>query len=169
MNPLPDPQQPTDETAGQTAGGSLTDAVIEAAVRDTIRQTNFRDDTPVPAIGPTPPVPQEGRPPMSQRATDASVLMLSAGAASVPIGGMTSLVVYTLGHADPTALAIAAAAPAGIAVPILALARLASRARQVVEAAPPVHHHHYNGSVDQRTVNATAKGLVVRNNGEIND
>jgi hypothetical protein len=82
---------------------------------------------------------------MSQRATDASALMLSAGVASVPIGGMTSLFVYTLGHVDPTSLAIAAAAPATIALPILALCRLAGRAKQAVEAAPPVHHHHYNG------------------------
>ncbi|MFF8954085.1 hypothetical protein ACF09I_35610 [Streptomyces sp. NPDC014940] len=131
--------------------------------------TAHRDDT-LPTqttIGTTPPVPQPGRPPMSQRATDASALMLSAGVASVPIGGMTALVVYALGQVDPTTLAIAAAAPAGLAVPILALCRFAGRARQVVEAAPPVHHHHYAGPVDQRTVTSTARGLVARSRGEM--
>jgi hypothetical protein len=118
--------------------------------------TSYRDDSPVPAVGPTPPVPQPGRPPMSQRATDASALMLSASVASVPIGGMASLVLYTIGHTDPTSLAIAAGAPAALAVPILALSLLVKRAKQ---AAPDVHHHHYNAPVDQRTVNADARGV----------
>lgn len=98
---------------------------------------------------------------MSQRATDASALILSAGVASVPIGGMASLLVYTLGHVNPTTLAIAAAAPATIALPILALCRLATRTRQVVEAAPPVINQHYTGTVhqDARTVNSTNRGL----------
>jgi hypothetical protein len=123
--------------------------------------TFHRDETKPPAYGPTPPVPQPGRPPMSQRATDASALMLSAGIASIPIGGMTSLVVYTLGQVDPTTLAIAAIAPASLALPILALCRLANRAKQAVEAAPPVIHHHYNGPVrvDARTVNSKNSGV----------
>jgi hypothetical protein len=98
---------------------------------------------------------------MSQKATDASALMLSAGVASIPLGGMTSLVIYALGAVDPVSLAIAAGAPAALAIPILALARFARRAKEVVEAAPPTHHHHYNGPVyqDQRTVNSTARGV----------
>ncbi|MGC2997431.1 hypothetical protein ACPF8X_03240 [Streptomyces sp. G35A] len=131
----------------------LIDAVNEALAVPTAH----RDDTPVPTVGDTPPVAQPGRPPMSQRATDASVMMLSAGAASLPIGGMTSLVIYTLGSANPVSLAIGAAAPAALAVPIFALARLVKRAKT------PVHHHHYNGAVDQRTVNATALGLYAKN------
>jgi hypothetical protein len=149
----------------------VEDALAEATKPEQPVPTAYRDDT-LPAastIGTTPPAPQPGarRPPMSQRATDASVLMLSAGVASVPFGGMASLFVYTLGHVDPATLAIAAAAPATIALPILALCRLAGRARQVVEAAPPVHHHHYAGPVDQRTVTATARGLVAKSRGEI--
>lgn len=120
--------------------------------------TAYRDDSPVPAVGDAPPAVQPGRPPMSQRATDASVMMLSAGAASLPIGGMTALVIYTLGTADPVALAIGAGAPAALAVPILALSSLIKRAKT---AAPDVHHHHYNGSVDQRTVNA--RGVWAKN------
>lgn len=124
--------------------------------------THFRDETPLPAYGPTPPVaqPWPARPPMSQRATDASALMLSASVASVPIGGMTALVLYTIGHTDPTSLAIAAGAPAMLALPILALSHLVKRTKQ---AAPDVHHHHYNGNVDQRTVNADARGIWAKN------
>lgn len=151
--------------ARQTAANEFL-ADVEDALAPAV-PTSYRDDSPVPVIGPTPPVTQPGRPPMSQRATDASALMLSAGIASVPIGGMGCLVLYTLGHVDPTTLAIAAAAPATIALPILALCRLAGRARQVVEAAPPVIHQHYTGPVDQRTVTNTAKGLLANSRGEI--
>jgi hypothetical protein len=122
--------------------------------------TSFRDEAPVPTIGTTPPVPQPGRPPMSQKATDASALILSAGAASIPIGGMTALVIYTLGNANPVALGIGAAAPAALAVPIIALSALVKRAKK---AAPAEIHNHYNGDVhqDQRSVNA--RGVWAKN------
>jgi hypothetical protein len=134
-------------------------ADIEDALTPTA-PTSYRDETPAPTIGTTPAVPQPGRPPMSQRATDASALMLSAGIASVPIGGMTALVIYALGHADPVSLGIGACAPAALAVPILALSQLVKRTKQ---AAPDTHHHHYNAPVDQRTVNATARGVWAKN------
>lgn len=54
-----------------------------AAVNEAMEPpTTYRDPSPNPTIGTTPPVPQPGRPPMSQKATDASMLMLAAGAAS---------------------------------------------------------------------------------------
>lgn len=126
-------------------------------IHDVYQPTSFRDDTPAPAVGSTPPVPQPGRPPMSQGATDASVLMLSAGVASLPIGGMTALVIYTLGTADPVALAIGAAAPAALAVPIFALSRLVKRAKP-----EPDVHHHYNGNVIQQTTHSKNTGLWAR-------
>ncbi|MFJ2964242.1 hypothetical protein ACIPIC_18325 [Streptomyces collinus] len=158
MTQLPEPQQPTAETPGQPAGGSLTDAVIEAAVRDTIRQTSFRDDTPVPAIGDALPVPQPGRPPMSQKATDDSVRMISAGFLTLCAGGAVSGVLYFSGQADPVVIGMMGAVPAGLAVPIFALSRLVKRAKQ---AAPDVHHHHYNGDVhqDYSQVNTTTRGV----------
>ena len=151
--------------ARQTAANDQAQRFL-AAVEDAMAPampTTYRDDTPVPAIGTTPPVtdqPGARRPPMSQRATDASALMLSAGVASLPIGGMTSLVLYTLGHADPVSLAIGAGAPASLAIPIIALSSLVKRAKR---AAPDVHHHHYNAPVDQRTVNADARGVWAKN------
>ncbi|MEU3521822.1 hypothetical protein ABZ770_42455 [Streptomyces sp. NPDC006654] len=145
--------------ARQTAVNDQAHAFL-ADVESAMAPTSYRDDSPVPTVGTAPPVPQPGRPPMSQRATDASALMLSASVASVPIGGMTSLVLYTIGHTDPTSLAIAASAPAALAVPILALALLVKRAKA---AAPDVHHHHYNAPVDQRTVNADARGVWAKN------
>lgn len=162
MNRLPEPpaRQPNPDTLHHAAQiAAAVDAIYE-------QPTHYRDNT-LPAtytIGTTPPVPQPGKPPMSQRATDASGLILSVGVASVPVGGMASLLVYTLGHVDPTTLAIAAAAPAAIALPILALCRLAYRTRQVVEAAPAVHHHHYAGPVQQQQTSINNRGIWAKTN-----
>lgn len=166
MNALPDPIQPTAAPAGQAPAQSLTDAVLEAAVRDTIRQTCYRDDSPVPAIGNALPVPQPGRPPMSQKATDDSVRMISAGFLTLCAGGAVSGVLYFSGQADPTVIAMMGAAPVGLAVPIFALSRLVKRAKA---ALPDTHHHHYNAPVDQRTVNTTTKGVWARTRNELTD
>jgi len=115
-------------------------------IHDVYQPTAYRDPSPTPVVGPTPPVPQPGRPPMSQRATDISTMMLAGGVASVPVGGSVSLVLYTLGHVDPISLAIGATAPVAL---ILAIGGLLRRAKGVL---PEEHHHHYTGPVyqDQR-------------------
>lgn len=158
MNALPDPTQPTAAPAGQAPAPSLTDSVIEAAVRDAIRQTHYRDDSPLPAVGNALPVPQPGRPPMSQKATDDSVRMLSAGFLTLCAGGAVSGVLYVSGQADPTVIAMMGAVPVGLAVPIFALSRLVKRAKG---ALPDTHHHHYTGTVvqDHRQVNTTTRGM----------
>lgn len=134
----------------------LIDAVNDALSAG----TSYRDDSPLPTIGPTPPVPQPGRPPMSQRATDASAMMLSGSVLTAVTGGSVTAVLWASGYADPMVVGLMVAAPAALAVPILALSRLAKRAKHVV---PDVHHHHYNAPVDQRTVNADARGLWAKN------
>ncbi|MCX4801766.1 hypothetical protein OG594_08890 [Streptomyces sp. NBC_01214] len=123
--------------------------------------TSYRDTSLLPAVGNATPVPQPGRPPMSQKATNASMVMLAAGAASLPIGGSTALVLYTLGHVDPAALAIGAAAPVALVLAIGALIRAASRGVQGIGAE---HHHHYNGPVHQEhsTVNTQTRGLIAK-------
>ncbi|MFJ9662855.1 hypothetical protein ACIRPR_33510 [Streptomyces griseoflavus] len=131
-----------------------------AAVNEALETpTAYRDDTPLPVVGDTPPVAQPGRPPMSQKATDDSVRMISAGFLTLCAGGAVSGVLYFSGQADPTVIGLMAATPVGIAVPILALSSLVKRAKN---AAPDVHHHHYAGHVDQRTVNA--RGVWAKNN-----
>lgn len=139
------------------AARDLINAVEEALAAPTA----YRDPTPTPTIGEALPVPQPGRPPMSQKATDASMLMLAAGAASLPIGGMTSLVLYTLGNVDPTALAIGAAAPVALVLAVGALIRAAGRGMQGIGAE---HHHYYNGPVQQKSHNVTTqtRGLFAK-------
>lgn len=100
-------------------------------------------------------MPQPGaRPPMSQRATDISVMTLSAGVAALPLGGGTALVLWQLASVDPAVLALAAAAPIGIAGAIGIAARMIGRAVQdSATALPPgeVHHHHTGPTLVQHT------------------
>lgn len=157
---LPEPYQQQAQ-AGQPAPGPTTDQARQLidAVNDALaaRPTAYRDDTPVPVVGSTPAVSQPGRPPMSQKATDASALMLSFGVASLPVGAAITGVLWASGGADPIVVACLCAAPAGL---ILALSRLAGRAKGVVEAAPPMHHHHYTGPVDQRSITTHTRGVI---------
>jgi hypothetical protein len=158
VNRTPDPQQPSlDDQAHALI------AAVEQAMRT---PTAYRDDTPLPAIGTTPPVPQPGRPPMSQRATDASALMLSAGLASLPIGAAATGILWASGNADPAVVALICAAPTTL---VLALSRLMKRAKETVEAAPTEIHQHYTGTViqDQRSLNTTTRGIVAHTRNQI--
>ncbi|TQE33201.1 hypothetical protein Sipo7851_21225 [Streptomyces ipomoeae] len=132
--------------------------------------TRFHDPTPPPPIGSAPPVAQKGAPPMSQRATDISRVMLYGGLATVPPGLIAIGILVASRHADPTVVGMICAAPAALAVPILALARLFTRAKEVVEAAPPVEHHHYGGAVvyqDHTTVTTNQRGLITTSRNEL--
>jgi hypothetical protein len=122
---------------------------ILAALNDLPTPTSYRDDSPLPAVGSAPPVPQPGRPPMSQKATDTSALMLSGSVLTLATGGAASAVLWASGYADPTVIGLIAAAPVAVAIPIYALARLVKAA---ATATPPEHHHHYTGPVHQQTV-----------------
>ncbi|MEU6535818.1 hypothetical protein [Streptomyces sp. NPDC047000] len=152
----------TPETAPAGVRMSDTEAAAEAAriIADAYRPapatpTAYRDDTPLPARGNAPPVVQPGRPPMSQRAVDASTLMLSAGAASLPVGAVAVSILLASGQADPAVIGMICAAPAGA---VLAAGRLLRRAK---DAMPDVHHHHYDGPVhqDQRTITTRTTGI----------
>ncbi|MFI7406591.1 hypothetical protein ACIBW9_40035 [Streptomyces sp. NPDC049541] len=117
--------------------------------------TTYRDTTPVRPTG-AHPVAQHGRTPMSQKATDISGVMLAAGLASLPIGGMTGLVLYVVGQTSPVNLAIGAGAPVGLVLAGGIAAKMIGRAvregAQGVAAAasamPPgqVHNHHHGPS-----------------------
>ncbi|MEU8525272.1 hypothetical protein AB0C77_06665 [Streptomyces sp. NPDC048629] len=118
----------------------LVNAVNEALAE---QAKSYRDPTPDPLIGNSPPVPQPGRPPMSQKATDTSVMMLAAGGTSLMFGASASVVMLASGYADPAVCAILFGAPT---VLVLALSRLLSRAKN---ALPGETHNHYTGTVQQ--------------------
>ncbi|CAL9667235.1 hypothetical protein SUDANB145_07222 (plasmid) [Streptomyces sp. enrichment culture] len=170
MTTLPEPRarQPHAPQAGQpdldTQAQQLLNAVNEALATP----TRYRDETPVPTVGTAPPVPQPGRPPMSQKATDASALMLSGGLASLPIGAAATGILWASGNADPVVIAIICAAPTTL---ILALSRLMRRTKETVAAAPPVIHKHYNGAVyqdnRQNHVDTRTSGLIAHTRNEL--
>ncbi|MFF8869462.1 hypothetical protein [Streptomyces massasporeus] len=146
----------------------VADAEARRIIADAYRPapavpTSYRDTSPLPTHGDTPPVAQPGVPPMSQRAVDASRLMLTAGLATVPPGLVAIGVLVASRQADPTVIGMICAAPAAVAVPVLALARLF---RRIGEAAPDEHHHHYEGPVyqDQRNVHTRTTGVWAKTN-----
>ncbi|MEU1088934.1 hypothetical protein ABZ401_19225 [Streptomyces sp. NPDC005892] len=116
--------------------------------------TAYRDTTPLPAVGPTPPVAQPGQQPMSQWAIDASGVLRAVSIASLPVGGALWLV----GQIDPLTLALVGGTPVAA---LLAVSRLVRRAKEVIEAAPGETHNHYNATVyqDTRTVTSHTRGL----------
>lgn len=177
MNRLPEPpaRQPHATQAGQPINpdaqaflADVEDALKAATKPAPLVPTSFRNDSlpSTPTIGPTPPVPQPGRPAMSQGATDASVLML-AGAGSVSMVSISAgVLMYLSQYADPVVCGIVLGAPT---VVVLALCRLMRRAKEVVQAAPPVIHQTYIGTVhqDARTLNTTNRGVIANTRNQL--
>lgn len=134
--------------------------LVEAVEEALTLPTSYRDTSLLPAVGPNAPIPQPGRPPMSQKATDNSALMLSAGLATVPPGLIAIGLLVASGYADPLVIGMICSAPAFIAVPVLAIARLL-RGAQGLGAE---HHHHYNAPVTHHTVSTETqtRGLFAK-------
>lgn len=153
-------QQPT--RPGQPTDYAMEQARQIAAAVDRVlveKPTFYRDASPLPIVGTAPPVPQQGRPPMSQKATDASALMLAGGATTVMVGGTASLVMLASGYADPIVCAIVVGAPT---VLVLAISRLVGKGKAAIETAPPTIHQHYHGPVaqDSRSITSTNRGVI---------
>ncbi|MEV7595503.1 hypothetical protein AB0O42_35090 [Streptomyces sp. NPDC089922] len=156
-------------TDDRTAGTPLTDSEADARARQLIAEaytpTTYRDDSPVPAYGTAEPVAQPGRPPMSQKATDISTLMLSGSVAALSVGGATSLVLYVLGTVSPVTLSIGAGGSVAL---VLAVGSLLKAAGGAAASLPAEHHHHYNGPVRQTnttvTTTTSTKAVFARTN-----
>ncbi|WP_433340589.1 hypothetical protein [Streptomyces sp. CA-253872] len=155
---------PDDITQGTPEGIPLTDAQAATEARRLIHDayqngpaeltaTAYRDPAPVPPYGSTPAVVQPGRPPMSQRATDASALMLTGSVATLAAGGSASLVLAVLGTLDPVTLGVAGGGATAVLLALGALIRRAGRAAG--DAARPEIHHHYAGPVTQQHTSLT--------------
>lgn len=156
-------QQPNANPAGPShatpaARAFLTEveeALAEAARPERQIPTFYKDDTEHPAIGPTPPIPQPGRPPMSQRAVDLNTTILSSSVLAAVLGGAGTAILWASDKANPTVIGwicgCVIAVPAVLTIPVLALKSLMKAAKDVAEAAPPEIHQYYNGHVDQRS------------------
>ncbi|MEV7654634.1 hypothetical protein AB0O39_10730 [Streptomyces anulatus] len=150
-------QLPEQPVAGQPDPAIRRNADQLMAAIDEIqmeKSTSYRDTTPLPAVGPTAPVPQPGPPPMSQWAIDASGVLKAVSVASLPIG----VGVWIVGQVDPLTLGIILGAPAAVA---LAAARLVAKVKDANQAVQPVTNH-FHGTVhhDERTVTSTTRGVI---------
>jgi hypothetical protein len=98
---------------------------------------------------------------MSQRATDTSVLMLAGAGSASMVSVSAGILMYLSQYADPVVCGVVLGTPT---VVVLALCRLVRRAKEVVEAAPPVIHHHYKGTViqDNSEVTTHTRGIIAR-------
>ena len=151
MTNLPEP--PTAPAAGQSAN-PLADAVMQAAVDNFIHESR-RDSMSPPRLRPDVPA-------MSARTMEITRAVMYCSLATVPPGLIAVAVMVASEHANPTVIGMICAAPAAIAAPILAIARLVRRAG---EAAPPEIHQTYTGNVyqDQRNVENKNTGVWVKN------
>lgn len=152
------PEPPAAPAAGQAHLDDQARQLL-AAVEEAMRTpTSYRDDSPIPAVGAALPVAQPGIPPMSPRVTEITRAVMYSSLATVPPGLIAVAVMVASAHANPTVIGMICAAPAALAVPILAIARLIRRAG---EAAPAAIHNHYEGPVyqDQRNVHSSTRGM----------
>ncbi|ACX71147.1 hypothetical protein pZL12.70c [Streptomyces phage ZL12] len=141
---------------------------FRAAIDDATRTPTFhRDNTPLPVVGPTPPVEQPGRPSMSQKATDASVLMLAGGATTVMVSGSAAGLMYFSQFADPVACAIVFGAPVALVVALTRLVARAGAAKAQVDAVRPEIHYNGHVTVDQRAINTTTRGLIANTRNQL--
>lgn len=181
MTRLPD-QQPTAPTAGQHLHPDVARrraAQIAAAVDDVYaahQPTAIRiQDPTIPTwqegsrIGTTPAVPQPGIPPQSRAAVDYAVRVLATAVATAIVSGSAALIMAASQWADPVVCGIVFGAPIGLAIPIAALASLASRAKEVAQAAPPVIHQHYTGPVTQttNTISTPTRAVIAVNRNQL--
>jgi hypothetical protein len=155
MSVMPEPT-PTAPAAGQTTN-PLSDAVIQAAVDNAIHESR-REST-------SPPAPRREVSAMSAHTTEIARTVMFCSLATVPPGLVAVAVMVASEHANPTVIGMICAAPAAVAVPILAVARLI---RRVGQATPAEIHQHISGPVrvDQRNVQNKNTGVWVKNTNE---
>lgn len=151
-------QLPEQPVAGQPDPAIRRNADQLMAAIDEIQieqATSYRDTSPLPAVGPTPPVQQPGQLAMSQWAIDASGVLKGVGAVSIPIG----VAVWIVGQVEPLTLAIIFGSPA---IAALALARLVAKVKDANQNAPQPVTNHFHGPVhhDTRTVTSTTRGVI---------
>ncbi|MFD8300695.1 MULTISPECIES: hypothetical protein [Streptomyces] len=144
--------------------GEQADAEAARLIREAYRPepaplpaTSFRDHTPVPAIGPTPPVPQPDSRIVPAWAAGIAVASIGVGAGVTGLGCGAWLVLRGLSSVTLLGVLAIAAPFAGIAMVATAVSAALSRIRRSSTT------NVYQGTVIQRTeITSTAKGLGAR-------
>ncbi|MFB7030963.1 MULTISPECIES: hypothetical protein [unclassified Streptomyces] len=131
-----------------------------AAEADRILHTAFRDDTPLPKIGPTPPVLQPETRIVPAWAAGTAVASIGIGAGITGAGCGVWLVLQGLAAVTLTSVLM-------VTLPLAALAALATAIGSAVQHARAAVSHtenHYNAPVIQNTTHTeqTARGFLGR-------
>ncbi|WP_432027445.1 hypothetical protein [Streptomyces sp. 1222.5] len=134
-------------------------AAVDAIYRG---PTSYRDDTPAPAYGPTPPVPQPDKRIVPAWASGIAVASIGIGAGATGIGCAVWLAMKGLSMATLNGVLVIAAPFAGVAIVAITIGGLLRCLRGVHTET----HHHYNAPVDQRTQQSKTTGLWARTNNE---
>ncbi|MFD8393081.1 hypothetical protein ACFV2N_28730 [Streptomyces sp. NPDC059680] len=161
---MPDHDQPAAWQPRMTDAEATAEArrIIADAYRPVPQiPTAYRDTTPLPAYGSTPPVPQPDRRIVPTWAAGTAVAGIGVGATCVGLG--CGIWLACQGFAAVTLTSVLF-----VTLPIAALAAVAAAIGSAVRSIKATHtavHHHYAGPVRQETntITAPAYGLIARN------
>ncbi|MGW0352416.1 hypothetical protein ACWDX8_38320 [Streptomyces anthocyanicus] len=145
----------------------LTDSEASAEARRLIAEayrpelpaapTSFRDDTPVPVYGTTPPVPQPDSRIVPQWAAGVAVASIGVGAGVTGLGCGAWLILQGLASVTLTGVLAVTLPFAGVAAAATAIGSAFARVRRASTT------NVYRGTVVQRTeVTATSRGFLSR-------
>ncbi|MFF4210709.1 hypothetical protein ACFYZE_15405 [Streptomyces sp. NPDC001796] len=165
---MPDHDQPAAWQPRMTDAEATAEArrIIADAYRPVPQiPTAFRDTTPLPTYGTTPPVPQPDRRIVPAWAAGTAVAGIGTGAAFVGVG--CGIWLACQGFAAVTLTSVLF-----ITLPIAAVAAVAAAIGSALRSLKTTHtetHHHYAGPVRQETntISAPAYGLISRNRNEL--
>ncbi|MGW1804336.1 hypothetical protein [Streptomyces sp. NPDC002078] len=161
---MPDHDQPAARHPRMTDAEATTEArrIIADAYRPVPQiPTAYRDPTPLPAYGSTPPVPQPDNRIVPAWAAGTAVAGIGVGATCVGLGCGIWLACQGFAAVTPTSVLF-------VTLPIAAVAAVAAAIGSAVRSVKATHnvtHHHYAGPVRQETnsITAPAYGLIARN------
>ncbi|MEV6057123.1 hypothetical protein [Streptomyces sp. NPDC052107] len=161
---MPDHDQPSARQPRMSDADAAAEArrIIEDAYRPVPQiPTSYRDTTPLPAYGPTPPVPQPDRRIVPAWAAGTAVAGFGVGTMCIGLG--CGIWLACKGFSSVTLNSVLF-----ITLPIAALAAAAAAigsALRSLKATRTETHHHYAGPVrlENNTITAPAYGLIARN------
>jgi hypothetical protein len=149
-----DPKHLTESEASAEAARLIREAYRPEALAT---PTSFRDTTPVPAFGTTPPEPQPDHRIVPEWAAGIAVASIGIGAGVTGIGCGAWLVFQGLSSVTLLGVIAIAAPFVGIATVVTAIGAAISKAKRASTT------NIYKGSVVQRTeITSTARGIGAR-------
>jgi hypothetical protein len=126
--------------------------------------TSFRDDTPLPRYGSTPPVPQADHRIVPGWAAGIAVASIGVGAGITGVGCGAWLVLQGLASVTLYGVLLVTAPFAGVAMVATAIGGVVNQARSAVT------HHHYEGPVTQNSHtenHSTTRGMFARTRNDV--